>query len=100
MGFLSTYDGASGPARVGSGKSNVHAICEVPLGIPLQSLKGPRSSTGAEVRTSGFLSSADMDLGVPMEFQQGNQASTRSERWKAVGLSTCQNSIRLPVELT
>ena len=35
-----------------------------------------------------------------MEFQQGNQSLTCSERWKAACLSTCQNSIRLPVELT
>ena len=86
MGFLSTYDGASGPARVGSGKSNVHAICEVPLGIPLQSLTGPGSSTGAEVRTSGFLSSADMDLGVPMEFPEGSLASSLLETCKSTFL--------------
>ena len=32
------------------------------LGIPLQSLLGPRSSSGVEARTSGFLSMANMDL--------------------------------------
>ena len=48
-----------------------------PLGIPLQLLLGPRSSSGDETGTSGFLSSAEMDLGVPMEFQQVSQASSR-----------------------
>ena len=56
------------PTRVASGKSSLHANCEAPLGIPLQSLPGPRSSSETEAGTSGFLSSADMDLGVPTEF--------------------------------
>ena len=59
-----------GPTRVALEKSSLHGSCERPLWIPLQSVLGPRSSTGVEARTSGFLSSADMDLGVPMEFQQ------------------------------
>ena len=41
---------------------------------------GPRSSSGVEARTSGFLSSADMDLGVPpMELKQGSQALSHVE---------------------
>ena len=54
-----------------SGKSRLLASCDRPLGIPLQSLLGPRFSSGVEVRTSGFLTSANMDLGIPMEFQRG-----------------------------
>ena len=56
-------------ACVATGKSSLHASCEGPLRIPLQSVPGPRSSSGAEVRTSGFLSSTDMELGIPLEFQ-------------------------------
>ena len=80
-------------------KSSVHASCEGPVRIPLQSGPGPRSSSGAEASTSGFLSSADMDHGIPTEFQQGSQASSRVETWKFAFLSTC-NSVKLPVELT
>ena len=58
-----------GLALVAGGKSSLHVNCEGSLGIPLQLVPGPRSSTGAETGTSGFLSSADMDLRVPMEFQ-------------------------------
>ena len=61
--YLSTF-----PPCVASGMSSLHVSHELPLGIPLKSVLGPRSSSGAEARTSGFLSSADMDLGVPMEF--------------------------------
>ena len=42
-------------------------------------MPGPRSSSGAEASTSGFLSSADMDLGVPIEFEQASQPSSRVE---------------------
>ena len=56
------------PALVASGKSSLHVSWEGPLGIPLQSVPDPRSSSGAEATTSGFLSSDDMDLGVPIEF--------------------------------
>ena len=64
-----------GPTCVASGKSSLHVSCEGPLGIPLQSLPGSRSSSGAEAATSGFISSADMHLGVPMEFQLESQDS-------------------------
>ena len=49
---------------------------------------------------SSFLSSADKDLGVPMEFPQGSQASSRVETFKYTFHSSCNNSVRLPVELT
>ena len=56
--------------------------------IPLQSLPGLRSSSGAEARTSGFLSSAGMDLRVPLEFPQGSQASSPVQRCKNTYLSS------------
>ena len=70
---------SSGIGLFGSENSSLQASREGPLRIPLQSLLGPKSSSGAEAATSGFLSSADMDLLVPMEFPQSSQASTRLE---------------------
>ena len=83
-----------------SGKSSLHASCEGPLRIPLQSLLGPRFLSGAEAATSGYLSSADMDLGVPMEFPQGSQASFCVETCNSAFLLSCNSSVQLPVELT
>ena len=68
---LELRQGPQGPACVASGKSSLHASCKGPFWIPLKSMQGPRSSSGAEARNSGFLSSADLDLGVPMEFERG-----------------------------
>ena len=42
----------------------------------LQNQPGPRSSSGVEAGTSGFLASADMDLGVLLEFPQGSHSSS------------------------
>ena len=54
---LSSYEGEIRDPLIGaSGTSSVHASCKGPLGIPLQSLPEPRSSSGVEVGTSGFLS--------------------------------------------
>ena len=61
------------------GKSSLHANCEGPLGIPLQSVPGPRPSSGVEAQTSGFLYSADMDLGVPLEFPQWSQSLSHGD---------------------
>ena len=58
--------------------------CEGPVGIPLQSVLGPRSLSRSEAGTAGFLSSADMDLEVPMEFQQGRQDSSLVETCKSL----------------
>ena len=69
--LLQLFRGTQGVSHVASGRLNLHVSCEGPLGLPLQSVQGPRSSSGAEARTSSFLSSADMDLGVPMEFNRG-----------------------------
>ena len=54
-----------------SGKFSLHASFRGPLGIPLHSLLGPRSSYGVEGGTSGFLSRAKMDLRVLLEFPPG-----------------------------
>ena len=72
--------------RVATGKSSLHGSCEGPLRIPLQSVPGPRSSSGSEAGTSGFLSCADMDLGIPMGFQQGSPASSHVETCKSAFL--------------
>ena len=47
--------GTSGTHRVSSGEASLHTSCEGLLGIPLQSVPGPRSSSGTEATTSGFL---------------------------------------------
>ena len=92
--------GHQGPAHAASGKFSLHVSCEGPLGIPLQSQPGPRSSSGVEAGNSGFLAIAYLDLGVPMEFQQGSQASSGVETCKSGFLSTCKGSFRIPVMLT
>ena len=100
MRLLSSYDGYLRDPRVASGKFSLHASCDGPLRIPLQSLLGPRSSSGVEARTSGFLSSADMDLGFPMEFERGTQASSLVETCKSALPWSCITGVRLPYELT
>ena len=62
-----------------SGKACLQASCEGPLGIPLQSVLGPKISSGDEAGTRGFLSSVDMDLWVPLQSPQGSQASSQVE---------------------
>ena len=71
--------------------------CELggPFGISLQSLPGPKSSSGDEAGNSGFLSWADMDLGVPLEFPQRSQALSHVETCKSTLLSSCQSSVSL-----
>ena len=69
------------------GKSSLHAICDMSLGIPLQSVPDPRSSSEDEAGNPWILSSVYMDLGVPMEFLQRSQASSHVE--------TCKSAILL-----
>ena len=45
---LELQQGPQGTTPVASGKTSVHASCEGPLGIPLQSVSGPKSSSGAQ----------------------------------------------------
>ena len=89
-----------GPTHGASGRSSLHASHEGPLKIPLQSLPGPRSSSGVEAGTSGFLFKADMDLRVPLGHPQGSEASSRVEPCKSALLSRRKSSVRLPVGLT
>ena len=41
-----------------------------------------------------------MHLGVPKKFQQGFQASSHAETCKSAFLSSCNSSVRIPIELT
>ena len=68
---LELGQGPQGTIHVASGKSSLHASCEGPLGIPLQSVPGHMFSSGVEAGTSGFLSRADMDLGFLWRFHRG-----------------------------
>ena len=92
--------GTSRTRSWGSGRSSLHMSHDGRLGIPLQSLLGPRSSSGVEARTSGFLSRADIDLGVSLGCPQSSQASSHVEPCKSALLSSRKSSVRLPVELT
>ena len=92
--------GISGTCSCCLRKVPSHASCEGPLRIPLQSVPGPRSSSGVVAKTSVFPSNADMDLGVPIEFQQWSQASSRVETCKFAFLSSSKSSVRVPVGLT
>ena len=97
------------PARVASGKSSLHSSCEGPLGTPLQSVQGHTASSRVEARTSGFLSSSDMDLGVPMKFQQESHVSCGnmelhfpfgvSKRCQALSLSSEHKGLGLFLEV-
>ena len=73
---------------------------EGPLGILLQSLPGPRSSSGFEAGTSGFVSRADMDIGIPLGCPEWSEVSSRVEPCKSAPLSSQKISVRLPVKLT
>ena len=48
---LELRQGHQGPTHVSPGKASLHASCERPLGIPLQSVPGPNSSCGFEAGT-------------------------------------------------
>ena len=89
-----------GLTRGASGRSGLHASPEGPLGIPLQSLLVPRSSSGVEAGTSGYLSRTGMDLRVPRGRPQGSQASSHVETCKSPLLSSRKSSVRLSFELT
>ena len=65
--------GPQGPDCGVSGRSSLHVSPKAPLGIPLQLLPGPRSSSGVEAGNSRFLSRADMHLGIPLGHPQGTQ---------------------------
>ena len=101
FGSLSSYDGDfRNPLVWASGTSSLHSSCVGPLGIPLQSLPWPKSSSVIEAGTSGLLSHANMDLGFPLGFLQGSQASFRVETCTSALLSSWKSSVRLPLGLT
>ena len=100
LGFLSSYDGDLRDPLVGPQEILVSMSVVRNSRIPLQSLTGPRSSSGFQTRTSGFLSSAYMDLQVPLEFPQECQASSRVQTCKSAFLLSWKISVRLHVELT
>ena len=83
-----------------SGKASLHANCEGPFGIPLQSVLGPKTSCGVEAGTGDFLSCADMDLGVPLYSPLGSQGSSRVETCTSAFLLIYSSSVRLPIALT
>ena len=95
-GFLSSYNRDFSEPLVCLRK--VWSPCELErsLGITLQLVQGPRSSSRVEAGTSVFLTSAAMDLVVPMDFQQESHASCLVERRKLAFLSSCKSSLRLP----
>ena len=76
---LELQRGSQGPVHGASRKSSFHASLERPLRIPLQSLPGPKSSSGVEAATSGLLSRAEMYLGVPLGHPQRSQALVSCE---------------------
>ena len=72
-------------------------IARLPLGIPLPSMPGPKTLCGDGARTSGFLSSADMDLEGLLESPQGSQSSSSVVACTCAFLSSCSSSVTLPL---
>ena len=71
-------------------------VARGPLGIPLETMPGPKTFCGVGVGNGAFLSSADMDLGVLLESPQGSQSSSRVEACTWAFLSNCSSSVALP----
>ena len=72
-------------------------IARLPLGIPLPSMPGPKTLCGDGARTSGFLSSADMDLEGLLESPQGSQSSSSVVACTCAFLPSCSSSVTLPL---
>ena len=72
-------------------------IARGPLGIPLPSMPGPKTLCGDGARTSGFLSSADMDLEGLLESPQGSQSSSPVVACTCAFLRSCSSSVTLPL---
>ena len=72
-------------------------IARLPLGIPLPSMPGPKTLCGDGARTSGFLSSADMDLEGLLESPQGSQSSSSLVACTCAFLPSCRGSVTLPL---
>ena len=81
---LSTYDGdLRDPLLWPQERPVPMRVARGPLGIPLETMPGPKTFCGVGVGNGGFLSSADMDLGVLLETPQETQSSSQ------VGSCTC-----------
>ena len=81
---LSTYDGdLRDPLLWPQERPVPMRVARGPLGIPLETMPGPKTFCGVGVGNGGFLSSADMDFGVLLESPQGSQSSTQE------GACTC-----------
>ena len=81
---LSTYDGdLRDPLLWPQERPVPMRVARGPLGIPLETMPGPKTFCGVGVGNGGFLSSADMDFGVLLETLQGSQSTSR------VGACTC-----------
>ena len=63
--------GLQGPALVASGRSSLQASCEGPLGIPLQSVPGPKSLSGGEPGTCGSFPVLTWILAFHWSFHRG-----------------------------
>ena len=90
----------SGTHSWGSRRFSLQASREGPFRLPLQSLLEPRSSSGVEAGTSGFLCRADMHLRVSLGPPLGSQDSSCVEPCKFIPLSSLKRSVRPPVGLT
>ena len=73
-------------------------VARGPLGIPLETMPGPKTFCGVGVGNGGFLSSADMDLGVLLESPPGIQSSSRLRSFTCTFLPSCSSSVTLPFE--
>ena len=71
-------------------------VARGPLGIPLETMPGPKTFCGVGVGNGGFLYSADMDLGVLLESPQGSQSSYRVGACTCAFLPSCSSSVALP----
>ena len=71
-------------------------VVQVPVGIPLPSMPGPKTICEVGARTCRFLSSSDMDLGVLLESLQGSQSSSRVGAWTCAFFRSCSSSVTLP----
>ena len=71
-------------------------VARGPLGIPLPSMLGPKTSCGVGPGARGFLSSADMELGVLLESPQRSQSSSLVGACTWAFLPSYSSSVALP----
>ena len=99
LGSLTSYDGDFRDPRMGaSGMFRLHASCERPLDIPLQSLPGPRSSSVVEAKhqgsspvltwTSGFLWGFHWGVSPRLVWRHARPLSSRAGK-AASGFLSC-----------